>query len=42
VTLRGNGLIFNLPAALAEYQVYATQLTALGQFNGLANLTIMQ
>jgi hypothetical protein len=42
VVMRGNGLIFQLPAALAEYQVYAQQLNAFGQFNGLANLTIMQ
>jgi hypothetical protein len=42
VTMIGNGLIFHLPAALAEYNVYAQQLTALGQFNGLGSLTIMQ
>lgn len=42
ITVKGNGLIFLLPDALSDYQTYAAALTARGEFNGLANLTIMQ
>ena len=38
----GNALLFYLPDQLAQYNAWLQQVTALGQFNGLANFTVMQ
>lgn len=42
ITMVGNGLIFLMPDASSDYASYAQALAARGEFNGLANLTIMQ